>query len=223
MTVDIVTPVRNGQRYIQEAIDTVKAQSFGDWNYFIVNDGSSDNTADIIKRASAQDNRIHYLEQPPLGVSAASNKGTMAGSAVFFAFLDCDDLWHVDKLQKQLAHFNTHPQSNFCFTMLQEFDEPEQLSKHRFRARKDTVKGYSKSSMLCRRQVFDSYGLLDENVQFGDFISWLSQPINKAEVLSVIDETLTYRRVHGENMTATPRKQEYLKVLKQHLDHKRSL
>lgn len=223
MTVDIITTVRNGQAYIQEAVDSVGQQSFTNWKHYILNDGSTDSTATIINDAAAKDPRIETIHQPALGISPALNNAIKAGDGELIAIIDCDDLWEPGKLQKQVDTFRAEAELNFCFTNFKEFNDIQNIYKHTFRAREQVLTGCLKSAVMFRRSVLDTYGFFDENISTGDFLAWLSEPIRLNEKLKVIDEVLTYRRVHGNNMTATLNRKEYLTVLKQHLDKKRAL
>lgn len=221
--VDILTSVRNGESYILEAIQSVQKQTFSDWTYFIVDDGSTDNTKSIVEKQALNDHRIHFSSQAANGASSALNKVMKLGSGKFISFIDADDLWHPSKLKKQIEVFEKDAALNFCFTMVEEFDESKNLEFHSYRARKEALRGYIRSSLLFKRKMIESVGYFDEEIAMGDFIDWLSEPIHRKENLFVLEDVLTYRRVHGNNMTAFGDKQGYLKILKKHLDRKKEL
>ena len=103
--VSIIMPAFNSARYICESIDSVLAQTYAEWELWVVDDGSTDNTAEVVKKF--KDRRIHYVKQATnKGVAAARNLGIEKSRGRFLAFLDSDDIWLPEKLEKQLAFMN---------------------------------------------------------------------------------------------------------------------
>ena len=103
--VSIIMPAFNSAGYIRESIDSVLAQTYTDWELWVVDDGSTDNTAEVVKKF--KDRRIHYVKQATnKGVAAARNLGIARSRGRFLAFLDSDDIWLPEKLEKQLAFMN---------------------------------------------------------------------------------------------------------------------
>lgn len=104
--VSVVIPAYNAGRYIRQTVDSVLAQTYRDVECIVVNDGSTDNTRD---RLLAYGARIVYLEQENRGRAAARNTGLTRASGDYVAFLDADDYWAGDKLQKQAALLDSDP------------------------------------------------------------------------------------------------------------------
>ena len=102
--VSIVTPCYNAAAYIAMTIESVLSQSFSDWEMIIVDDCSSDGTADIIRSYIAKDSRIRYYKtaHPSGSPSLPRNIGIDNAKGKYIAFLDADDVWMPDKLQKEL-------------------------------------------------------------------------------------------------------------------------
>lgn len=111
MKINIVTPVHNGARFLPLTISSVLAQTRTDWNWIIVDDGSTDATQDIACRAAAADSRIRVIPQTNAGVSTARNRGYGAADpdAEFIIFLDADDLWEPNALAVLAQSLDTHP------------------------------------------------------------------------------------------------------------------
>lgn len=109
--ISIITPLHNSGRFLKESIESVLRQTFSRWELILIDDCSTDESAGICQHYVQLDSRIKYFRLGEnLGVAAARNKGTEAASGRFIAFLDSDDVWHSQKLEKQInyiKHFNT--------------------------------------------------------------------------------------------------------------------
>ena len=102
--VSIITPCYNGAKYVSETIESVISQTYVDWEMIIVDDGSKDNSVEIIKTYSEKDNRIQLVQQPNGGSSVARNKGISLCRGQYIALLDADDLWDSTFLEKQINY-----------------------------------------------------------------------------------------------------------------------
>jgi glycosyltransferase involved in cell wall biosynthesis len=111
--VSIVIPAYNAGGLIRQTLQSVMASTEGDFEVIVVNDGSSDNTAEA---ASGLDPRIKVVSRANAGMSATRNFGVAQSDSEFVALLDADDLWHPEKLRFQLQALNARPEFGFCFT-----------------------------------------------------------------------------------------------------------
>ena len=100
--VSIIMPAFNAGKYIEETIDSVIAQTYKNWELIIVDDGSTDNTAGIVKRYLAEESRIHYICQENGKQGKARNNGIKNSKGPYIAFLDADDIWVANKLAIQV-------------------------------------------------------------------------------------------------------------------------
>lgn len=100
--ISVIIPMYNTRDYIEETVQSVLAQTYKKLEIVIVDDGSTDNGAEIVQRLQKNDSRILYIRQENSGVSAARNKAIANSSGEYLAFLDSDDLWSAQKLEKQL-------------------------------------------------------------------------------------------------------------------------
>lgn len=109
--ISIITPLYNAELYIAETIESVLNQSYTNWEYIIVDDGSQDKSAIIAERFADLDNRIHVVHQQNSGIASARNKGILASNPMhpFLAFLDNDDTWNPETLEILLNTLNDAP------------------------------------------------------------------------------------------------------------------
>lgn len=120
--VSIIVPVYNAEKYIRETIDCVKAQTYENWELVLVEDGSTDESLCILETVERQDGRIRVIRQENGGAAKARNHGLSKAAGRFVAYLDADDLWSPDKLEKQLA-FMAKKEAAFSFTGYEFADE----------------------------------------------------------------------------------------------------
>lgn len=112
--VSIITPAYNAAAYIAETIESVLAQTYTNWEMLIVNDCSKDNTAEIIESYAAKDKRIKLINlKQNSGAAVARNTAIQNAKGRYIAFLDSDDLWKKEKLQKQIEFMQ---QNGYAFT-----------------------------------------------------------------------------------------------------------
>ncbi len=116
--ISIIVPVYNVERFIEETMDCVMAQTYSRWELLLVEDGSSDGTAAVIKEYVRKkgEKRIRLIMQPEnLGAARARNRGLKEAEGRYIAYLDADDLWVPEKLERELA-FMTEKNAAFAFT-----------------------------------------------------------------------------------------------------------
>lgn len=108
--VSVVMPVYNSRRYIEAAVHSILAQTLSDFELIIVDDGSSDGTADILRRLARRDCRIRLIQQRNTGVCGASNRGIAEARGEFFARMDHDDIALPDRLERQVEYLRAYPE-----------------------------------------------------------------------------------------------------------------
>lgn len=123
--VSIIVPVYNVEKYIGETVASVRAQTYADWELLLVEDCSSDNTVDIITGLMEAwgDPRVRLVRQPSnMGAARARNRGLSEAKGRYIAFLDADDLWAPEKLERELS-FLKEKEAAFVFTGYEFADE----------------------------------------------------------------------------------------------------
>ena len=107
--VTVLMPVYNAERFLREAIDSILGQSFKHFEFLIIDDGSTDASADII--ASYRDSRIRFVRnRTNLGITPTLNKGIALASCELIARMDADDISHPQRLQKQFGYMKRNPE-----------------------------------------------------------------------------------------------------------------
>ena len=119
--VSIIMPVYNCEKYISEAIESVLSQSYQNWELLIVDDGSTDHSPEIIDRYAQKDVRIQSFHNKNEGVSAARNFALSKISGELVTFIDSDDVYHPDRLQRMVQIFEKYPNCDIVFSRHTEF------------------------------------------------------------------------------------------------------
>jgi GT2 family glycosyltransferase len=120
--VSVVVPTFNRAHVLQRAIDSVLAQGHREIEVIVVDDGSTDDTSDLVQRVYVEDKRVHYVGLPHGGVSVARNAGIGLATGGFIAFLDSDDAWQPWHLSLQLAALDKHPEVGLVWTDMEAVD-----------------------------------------------------------------------------------------------------
>ena len=122
-TVDVLIPAYNAAKYLAIAIESVMAQSFEDWQIVLVDDGSTDNTAEVLAPYIAKlGTRLKYIRQENRGLPAARNTAIRNSSSEFLALLDADDVWLPDRLQESLQPFANRPKVGLSYGLIARID-----------------------------------------------------------------------------------------------------
>src|SRR2546425_10651809 len=120
--VSVVIPVYNGEQYLADAIQSVRDQTYQNVEVIVVDDGSTDESADVAKKFGEA---IRYVHQSNGGVGKARNTGIAAARGAYLAFLDQDDLWLPDKLAVQVAYLDSHPEMGAVYCQCQVMENGE--------------------------------------------------------------------------------------------------
>jgi len=196
--VSVIIPTFNRSWCLSEAIDSVLAQTFPDMELIVVDDGSTDQTPSLLSRYA---DRLRVLRQTNRGVSAARNRGIQAAGGALIAFLDSDDLWQPDKLTRQVAFFNRHPDALICQTEEIWIRRGVRVNpKHRHRKPSGWIFEpslalclVSPSAVMLHRDLLEEMGGFDESLPAcEDYDLWLR--VSLRYPIHLIDETLVIKR-----------------------------
>jgi len=197
-TTSIIIPTYNRANLVKEAVESVLAQSFTDFELIVIDDGSTDNTRESL--APYLDS-LRYIYQENRGVSAARNLGISVARGRYIAFLDSDDLWLKDKLLMQVDFMEQNPEAQICYTEEIWYRNGRRVNpklKHRKYSgwifeRSLALCIISPSSVLLRKELLDRVGGFDEGLPAcEDYDLWLR--ITKDYPVYLIDRPLIVKR-----------------------------
>ena len=214
--VSVVIPTYNYADFIAEAVESVLAQTFPIFEIIVVDDGSTDNTAEVIKQFG---DKVRYIKQKNSGVCAARNNGVKNASGDFIAFLDADDDWLPEKIEKQIAKFDEDAEIGLVHCGMREFDTEtgETLRLHiegeegwvaddLLLFEKPVVIGCG-GSILVSRQAFEEVSGFDINLKVGEDWDFCYRLARKFKVGFVREILVDYRN-HGNNSHLNIREME---------------
>lgn len=207
--VSVVIPTFNRAHMVCQAVESVLAQDFTDYELIVVDDGSTDDTASVLEKHTP---RIKIVRQSHRGVSAARNTGIDASHGRWIAFLDSDDLWLPRKLSVQFDFFQTHPEARICQTEEIWVRNGVRVNPKR-RHRKPSGMIFERSLQLClvspsavmmRRELFDTLGRFDQRLPAcEDYDLWLR--ISCRYPIYRIDTPLIVKRGgHADQLSRAP-------------------
>ena len=197
----VIMPVYNGEAFLAEAIRHVLAQSYHPLECIVVDDGSTDGTADI---AAAFSDGIRYVRQPNLGPAAARNRGIEIARGEFLAFLDVDDLWAEGVLQRLADHLRALPEIGIAQGLIQQMHLDHTVTEVQPRSFTPVFQPYqfiNIGSALYRKTVFDSVGLFDPRFRLAEDVDWFIRAWEHNVTKAVLPEVVLFYRKHDRNMT----------------------
>jgi glycosyltransferase involved in cell wall biosynthesis len=199
MLISVIIPTYNRKKFLQEAVDSVLAQSFGDFEVLVIDDGSGEVYPDI--RGSGDPGKVKLFKRPHRGAAAARNFGGSKAKGKYIAFLDSDDLWQRRKLEKQINYLKQNPQYKICYTdekWIRNGQHLNQMKKHQ----KYNGRIFEKclplciiscSSILLEKSVFEELGGFDESLPVcEDYDLWLRMSLKYP--IAYLDEKLIVKR-----------------------------
>jgi len=206
--IDIILPTFNRSQLIERAINSVLAQSHQGFNLYVVNDGSTDETEFILQKY-AQQSQVHILKQENRGVSAARNFCIRSSHAEWIAFLDSDDEWLPQKLEKQLAFIKLNPACRFVHSNEiwirhgQRVNAPKRFDKSNNEIFKRSLETclISPSTVMMKRELCENLGLFDESFEIcEDYDLWL-KVLAQEEVGFISDELIKKHGGHEDQLS----------------------
>jgi glycosyltransferase involved in cell wall biosynthesis len=213
LRISVLIPCYQSARFLGAAIESALRQTVPPWEIVVVDDGSTDDSAGVVRRCGGS---VRYVTQEHAGIVAARNHALQLAGAPLIAFLDADDVWPVDSLALRVAAMTAEPYAEVVAGRLQRFagdvvDTPDAAAAAR-------VAG----TMLIRRDVFDRIGVFDPTLRVGETMDWVARAVHAGVRIVEIDHHVLHRRVHDANtVRRVPVESDYLRVLRQAISRRR--
>ncbi len=220
--VSVIVPVYNAERYLAQALESVFAQAYRPFEVIVVDDGSTDASAQI-----AQQFPIRYFRQANGGPGAARNLGIEQAQGELIAFQDADDLWTRDKLSTQVDYLLEHRQVQFVIARAKFVLEPGGV--YPTSLRKDALESDYvmplMQTLLAWREVFNVVGPMDPTLSPADDADWFARANDLGVPMAVVDRVLLHKRLHDRNISldADHARQMLFTVLRRSSARKREL
>ena len=222
MSVSVVIPAWNAGSTVGEALASIAGQQPSPDEIILVDDGSTDGTADASRRAHAG---VRVLSQARSGTAAALNRGIEAASSSLLAFLDADDRWSAEKLALQLGWLARSPGVDGVLGRVETYLCPSLGAEtaSRYRLPDGPQVAWSTGALLVRRDAFERVGPFAEELVVGFAIDWFDRARAAGLRLAIPEETVLYRRIRPGSLShrSPPKNRAYLEVARRALLRRR--
>lgn len=220
-TVSMVMPVYNGERHLQAALSSLLAQTEPAVEIIVVDDGSTDASAEIASRFGAP---VRVVRTAHAGIAPTRNVGVRATRSEVVGFLDADDLWTPDALHRLRSRLSSDPDLDLVFGHVRQFLSPElePAEAERLLVPDSLEPAYLVGGVLIRRRALDRVGPFREDLRTGEFIDWIARAREQGLGEALVDDHVLWRRVHGTNHGRLQAdRHDYARILKAALDRRR--
>ncbi len=204
--VSVIIPTYNRASLISQAIDSVLAQTFKDYEIIVIDDGSTDNTQEIRKKF---DGRINTICQANQGIAQTRNQGIRQAQGSYIAFLDSDDFWTPEKLQEQVKVLDQNPRVGIVYGRMPIINEkgetigmkPAGVSGKNLKELLELWGDIPTSTVLARKACFDQAGLFDTQLESMEDIDMWIRIAEHYDLYEIEHKVLAYYRRHGQQIT----------------------
>jgi glycosyltransferase involved in cell wall biosynthesis len=198
--VSVVVAVKNGERYLSTALESIMNQHYEPKQIIVVEGRSSDLTAEIARTFP-----VCLVTQEGTGIADAYNFGIQHCFGEFVAFLSHDDIWAPNKLSAQISYMLQNPELQYTLTRGKYFLQdgcsvPAKFKAHLFQG--DHVM-YGVESLIVRKSLFEQVGRFNTEFSIGEDLDWFSRTKDQSIPMGIVPEILLFKRVHDTSATIT--------------------
>lgn len=219
--VSVIMAVKDGERFLAQAIDSVLAQDYSPYEVLVVDGHSRDRTAEIARSFAG----VRVVPQRGAGVAGAYNTGIDEAAGELVAFLSHDDLWAPGKLSAQVGYLRSHPEIDYVTARVECFLEPGCAVPPGFR--RELLGGpqvaHIMETLLARKSVFERVGRFDPEIAIANDVDWFARAGDCGIPTAVVPEVLVRKRIHDANtsMNVAVNNRDLLEVVRRSLRRKR--
>lgn len=207
--------VYNERPHLEEAVQSILAQTFGDFEFIIVNDGSTDGTGNVLERLAGRDDRIRLVHQENRGVCRSRNRALSMANGRFMAIMDGDDVSDSRRLERQVQFLRTRPEIGLVGTKIKYIDADGQVTGRGHRPTEPDVMAWKllfntcicHPSVMARRTLFEELGGYCEWAPVGQDYELFTRAVQVSELATVPDRLFKLRR-HSGSVTVSKRKEQ---------------
>ncbi|HQV74132.1 MAG: glycosyltransferase family 2 protein [Flavobacteriales bacterium] len=216
MKVTVLLPFRNAASTLHAAVTSIAEQTFSEWELLLVDNASTDESATITKNWVEKDDRIRLIEEPSVGIANALNTGMLRAKGSYIARMDADDISHPERLSKQVAYLDAHPEIGVLGTRTTFKTSVEQslgmeafvhwqnaiISPHEHFVKRFVDAPIAHPTVLFRRELVDHFGGYDTGPLPEDHELWLRWMHHGVRIAKLPDELLTWHD-HPQRLSRT--------------------
>ncbi|MFA9478267.1 glycosyltransferase family 2 protein [Phycisphaerales bacterium AB-hyl4] len=221
--ISVLMPAYNAERYIDEAIESVLAQTYRDFELIVADDGSTDETLAIARRYAAKDERVHVLTHANMGMGDTLNNALQHAKHEWLARLDADDRMKPERLERQLAFVQTQPELAVLSSLVAFIDEQggvigvsrspfTEAEAVRRAVQTNTLIGFHHPAILMRKSVVQAAGGYRKAFWPADDLDLWNRIAEAGHAMLVQPTVLTEYRIHGESVCVSAARQTTLKL-----------
>lgn len=226
--ISVIIPAYNVEGLIAEALASVAAQTMSVDEVLVIDDGSTDGTPAWLRKAAGKDTRLRVLTAERLGPSGARNVGLKSATQSIIAFLDADDAWPRNKIERQMDRLCAADQPDIVSGLIQRFRQLELGTLTPASVPGGTTAHVNLGACLFRRWVFDAIGLFDEGLLHCEDVDLMFRVREAGLKLAVMREVTLYYRIRPGSLTQTEinddrKARDVLKALRLSIGRRRSV
>lgn len=219
--ISVIIPAYNAEKYLKEALESIIKQNYDPLEIIFVDDGSTDNTAKIVREFG---HNIIYVYQENSGPSVARNTGLKVANGEYITFLDADDFWHDNHLKNLLNCFNKNPNLEVAMGLIQLILlNQDQEGNSFFKEFSRSTANVNLAAGLYKKSIFEKVGYFDPKLRSADDVDFYLRIKEAGIKIEMIDNTSLYYRIHNSNLSKdrASSKSDFLKAVKISLDRRR--
>jgi len=210
-TISVVMPVYNAERYVASSIDGIRGQTFRDFEFVIVNDGSTDSSLDILTRYSNQDSRIRLVSRPNTGLVGALNDGVANARGEFIARIDADDRAKPNRFERQVRFLKDHPDYVGVGSAVMQIDpDGDPIAPHQWSPTHEEIEhnllrgvgGMAHPASMLRRETVVDVGAYRPEICYGEDLDLWLRLIERGKLANLTEVLIEYR-LHDDGFCVT--------------------